>query len=224
MLPSCHSGQAETLCFLSYFHLLLYAPKAREKSRTSFHIQNFNKVELHEEQHYGKQTQEKISSSFFLRQRIFVFKRKYFTRTMHTIQLRFIHRRRLYWLHIWRTCKRFFFQICLFLGCKWAFFSLCLVPKFPQATKMAKHFASRNELENHVQIAIILKEHITNVQCRDRENTIQKTLQQNLCPKNIFYLNLPILLRWLNISPPGTYSIIMYKLELSCKISYITLF
>ena len=108
MLPSCHSGQAETLCFLSYFHLLLYAPKAREKSRTSFHIQNFNKVELHEEQHYGKQTQEKISSSFFLRQRIFVFKRKYFTRTMHTIQLRFIHRRRLYWLHIWRTCKRFF--------------------------------------------------------------------------------------------------------------------
>ena len=85
---------------------------------------------------------------------------------------------------------------------------------------MAKHFASRNELENHVQIAIILKEHITNVQCRDRENTIQKTLQQNLCPKNIFYLNLPILLRWLNISPPGTYSIIMYKLELSCKTSY----
>lgn len=30
------------------------------------------------------------------------------------------------------------------------------------------------------------------------------------------YLNLPIFLRWLNISPPGTYSRIMYKFELSC--------
>ncbi len=30
------------------------------------------------------------------------------------------------------------------------------------------------------------------------------------------YLNLPIFLRWLNISPPGTYSRIMYRFELSC--------
>ena len=186
MLPSCHSGQAETLCFLSYFHLLLYAPKAREKSRTSFHIQNFNKVELHEEQHYGKQTQEKISSSFFLRQRIFVFKRKYFTRTMHTIQLRFIHRRRLYWLHIWRTCKRVFFLDLSFLGLQMGFFQPCLVPKFPQATKMAKHFASRNELENHVQIAIILKEHITNVQYRDRKTQFKKLFNKTFAPKTFF--------------------------------------
>jgi hypothetical protein len=31
------------------------------------------------------------------------------------------------------------------------------VPKFSKATEMAKHFASRNELENHVQIAIVLQ-------------------------------------------------------------------
>lgn len=31
------------------------------------------------------------------------------------------------------------------------------------------------------------------------------------------YLNLPILLRCENISPPGTYSIIMYRLLLSCR-------
>ena len=35
------------------------------------------------------------------------------------------------------------------------------------------------------------------------------------------YLNLPIFLRWENISPPGTYSNTMYKLELSWKVEEI---
>ena len=35
------------------------------------------------------------------------------------------------------------------------------VPKFAKATKMAKHFATRNVIENHIQIASVLKSHGT---------------------------------------------------------------
>lgn len=112
----CHAIPTKlcAFCRTSTCCCWLLRSTARE-SRTSFHIQNFNKVELHEEQHYRKQTQEKIFSSVFLHQSIFVvvFKRKYCTRTMHTIQLKYgkyIQEERLilYWLHIWRTCKKGF--------------------------------------------------------------------------------------------------------------------
>ena len=44
MLPSCHSGQAETLCFLSYFHLLLYARKQERRVEPHFIFRTSTKL------------------------------------------------------------------------------------------------------------------------------------------------------------------------------------
>ena len=49
----------------------------------------------------------------------------------------------------------------------------------------------------------------------------QVTTQALLFTGGHSYLNLPIFLRWENISPPGTYSNTMYKLELSWKVEEI---
>ena len=184
MLPSCHSGQAETLCFLSYFHLLLYARKQERRVEPHFIFRTSTKLNCMKNSTTENRHRRRFPLLFFFANAFLSSKEN----ILHVLCILYNLGLYIGGDYIGYTygghAKGFFFQICLFLGCKWAFFSLCLVPKFPQATKMAKHFASRNELENHVQIAIILKEHITNVQYR--ENTIKKLFNKTFAPKTFF--------------------------------------